>query len=128
MPQIAGYSDTSILSGGFGGRATPIEPESKEGRGSDPIYRDAIHFDPAVQTAHLGLGEQPAQLAQHPDRARRVPHQRRARNPGSLVRREKSAIVLENHQIVSSNESIGGVAVDNIDLPRRERLILDRGQ
>ena len=119
--------DASLAGPSPGGPDTGQAETEQRGCGY-PGDRDSIHLDPPVEPAHVGLGEQATQLGQRGHGGRRVPLKVRAHHCGGLVWREEALIVLQHHQIVAGDESIGGVAIDHVHLPSRQGLILHRRQ
>ncbi len=86
----------------------------------------SFDLDALVQRAHPRDVDLPAELLERGDRARLGRGQARADERRGLVGREEVAIVAEHREVVPRDQSVGRVAVDDVDLPGGERLILDR--
>ena len=86
-----------------------------------------VYLDSPVQAAHRLFAQTPTQQGECGDDVTSC-RGARTEQGGRLVRRKEVAVVIEHHEVVARKQPVGGEAIDDVDGPTRERLVLECGQ
>ncbi len=107
-------------------RPQPTSPSCASASRATRGHGFSLDLDALVQRAHPRDVDLTAELLERGDRARLGRGKPRAHERRGFVWREEMAIVAKHREVVARDQSVGRVAVDDVDLPGGERLILDR--
>ena len=93
---------------------------------SNRCDRSSVDFDSLVEATHPRLIDPTTQLGESDKRLRHLGGEPWSDERGRLVRRKEMSVVVEDDEVVSRDQSVSRIAVDDVDLPCGERLIFHR--
>src|SRR5262249_26103587 len=88
--------------------------------------RYTVYFDSAIQLAHAVVVQPTTQLIERVDRTWILRCKLPIDDGGRCVGGKKPAIAPENDEVIPRDRSVGRIAVDDVALARRKRLVFHR--